>query len=429
MSYAPAAILAMSSTDKDQLQHNVQQETADLSSQSQHSFAAQVHTITLQDEGDALRLALVADNENELRQGLDEFDYSGLNTVFTDDGPKKTAFLFTGQGSQFINMGRQLFEHQPLFRATLMQCAELLTTHGIDLIAMLYPPLDDEDAQIQAAEQLNQTGNTQPALFALEYALATCWEAWGLTPSYLIGHSVGELAAATFAGVMSLEDGLTLISARARLMQAQPAGGTMAAMMASIDTVSALLEQLPQEQQAQLDIGGLNGPRQTVMSGSIPAIEAMLTLAKQQGIRGKQLTVSHAFHSYLMEPMLEEFGQIAHSLSYQAPRFPIISNVTGQMVTDASMNADYWQTHIRQPVNFTGGMATLAAQHCDTYIETGPQPILINMGSRCIDNAKEAQWLPSIRHDVRSQKQMFQSLAQLYMQGMDVDWTKVCAMD
>lgn len=358
----------------------------------------------------AERLAITAATAADLQAKLAAFagGEAAPGVQVGQAGVPKVAFLFTGQGAQHAGTGRALYECQPTFRNALERCNELLRPYlELPLLDVLYG---------ETTAQLDQTAYTQPALFALEYALAELWRSWGIEPAGVLGHSLGEYVAACVAGVFGLEEGLRLVAARARLMQALPQDGAMVAVTASESQVQSALMAYP----GQASIAAVNGPESVVISGRKAAVHAVVADLERKGVRSNALNVSHAFHSPLMEPMFSEFQRVAAQIEYAAPRLTLISNVSGDVIRDGDLGAQYWCKHAREPVRFAEGMGALYRAGCDVFIEIGPQPVLLGMGRQCLVEDK-LQWLPTLRPK-REWAQLLESLAALHVRGADLDW-------
>ena len=367
------------------------------------------------------RLCLLAKSSGDALQQLADFK-QGLEPIGISTGSKtdidKIAFLFTGQGSQYVDMGKELYDTQPTFRDALNRCADILEPYlDKPLLEVLYPPVPQSP--------IDRTAYTQPAIFAIEYALYCLWQSWGIKPDVVMGHSVGEYVAATVAGVFSLEDGLKLIATRGRLMQSLPAGGEMVAVLASETQVKKVIKDC--DCQTEVSLAAINGANNIVISGQAKAIQEVVTNLEATGVRTKKLSVSHAFHSYLMQPMLAEFEKVARQITYSPPRVKIVSNLTGKLADKTITTPQYWVDHVSKAVQFARSMDTLAQQGYKVFIEIGSHPILLGMGRRCLNSEREAQslWLPSLRRKKSDWQQILSSLSQLYLQGVDVNWTSV----
>jgi len=369
------------------------------------------------------RLAVISSNQKELVEKLRNYkraeDTAGVYLGKSDKNNKagKIAFLFTGQGSQYVNMGLELYQTHPVFRESIEKCSHILDSElEHSLLSIIYPDTTNDSN----SSLLDQTAYTQPALFAIEYALAKLWESWGIKPDILIGHSVGEYVAATVAGIFSLEDGIKLIAHRGRLMQKLPSSGGMVAVMASEARVKEVITQ----QSSVVAIAAINGPESVVISGESEAIAGICSQLEATGIKTKHLQVSHAFHSPMMEPVLAEFEALAKNISYNQPKIPIISNVTGKRADNSIATERYWVDHVRQPVKFAQGMEILYQLGYETYLEIGAKPTLLGMGRQSLPE-DFGVWLPSLRPGINEGQSMLSSLGQLYVRGAKVDWLEL----
>jgi len=324
-------------------------------------------------------------------------------------------FMFSGQGAQYIDMGKELYQNEAIFREQVDQCCELLKPFlGLDLHNVLYP--DKQQAQ-QATQLLLQTAITQPALFVIEYALAQMWMAWGVQPESMIGHSIGEYVAATLAGVFSLEDALALVAQRGKLMQQLP-GGAMLSVQLPEHKVQPFLS-------PELSLAASNSPLYCVVSGSTEAVEKLQQQLQEKGIGCRQLHTNHAFHSQMMEPIINQYIQNLQLVKLNPPQIPFVSNVTGTWITTAeATSSDYWVRHLRQPVRFSQGVTELFKQPKQIFLEVGPGRTL----STFIQQHQQEGLvvLTSLRHPQEQKSDiafLLNTLGRLWLSGVQIHWS------
>ncbi len=363
--------------------------------------------------------AVVGEDRDQLLVGLEALARGepAAGVVRGVAGEGKTAFMFTGQGAQRPGMGAGLYASFPVFGAALdVVCAELDAHLGRSLRELMFAGAGTDEAAL-----LDRTEFTQPALFALEVALYRLVEAFGVLPDYLVGHSIGELVAAHVAGVLSLPDACKLVAARGRLMGALPKGGAMLAVEAAEEEIAASLGSC----EGSVSIAAVNGPCAVVVSGDAEAIAALESHFVEAGRRTTRLRVGHAFHSSLMEPMLDEFGRVAAELTFHPPAIPIVSNVTGTQIDDDVLAAPgYWVRHVREAVRFADGIATLEQAGVTRFLELGPDGVLAMLASRCLspEAAERALLTQTLRRKRAEAKTLVGFLAAAHAAGLSVDW-------
>ena len=357
------------------------------------------------------RAAFVASSRDEAIQALNALERTGKQKGLFQGNSRRAprvAWQFTGQGSQYVGMAQGLYQSQIVFQEALHHCDILLNEwRGVSLL----------DVMFEQQDLLNHTSWTQPAIFAVQMGLAKLLESWGLQPDAVMGHSVGQYAAACVAGIMSWDDGLHLISERGRLIGNLPPGGRMLAVFAPLAEVDKLIASSP-----DLSLAALNGTH-IVVSGTVEAVDAAEQQCAEQGIRTKGLTTSHAFHSKLMDPALEPFRSVADSVRFEPGAIPLVCNVTGKaLAADEALDGSYWAKHIREAVRFSEGIETVQELGCEVLLELGPQGVLTRMAA--------ANWRQSpgnlvscLQHGIADDIALLQSIGRLYTQGATPDFT------
>ncbi|MFI6867730.1 SDR family NAD(P)-dependent oxidoreductase [Nocardia sp. NPDC050406] len=360
------------------------------------------------------RAVVVGRNRDELLAGLAEVAAASPGAIEGVAGAGKTAFLFTGQGAQRAGMGAQLYRAFPAFASALDEvCARIDPLLGRSLRDLMF---------VDAEGVLPRTEFTQPALFAFEVAVFRLLESFSVTPDLVIGHSIGELAAAYVAGVWSLEDACALVVARGRLMGALPEGGAMLA----VELTEAEAAQALAEFDGQVALAAVNGPTSVVLSGTAAALDELGERLTYEGVRTSTLRVSHAFHSALMDPMLDEFRTVAARLTYRTPLLPIVSNLSATVVSTELTDPEYWVEQVRGCVRFAPGIATLAEAGVRRFVEVGPDAVLAAMTRQCLaenpTHEAKSTVIAAARRSTEESSQFVSALAQAAVIGVDVDW-------
>ncbi len=382
---------------------------AHLEARPETSLADASYTLTCGRKAHEFRIAVAAE---EIGPAL----ASRLrNAAVSRAKERQVAFLFPGQGSQFAGMGRSLYESKRVYRETFDHCAAIVQPLlGVDLRDAIFSDAKDEAGHAL----LEQTSITQPALFATEFALAALWQAWGVAPRTMVGHSVGEYVAATVAGVMSFEDALRLVTLRGQRMGALP-GGTMLSVSLGEESVTRYLSE-------EISLAALNAPRSSVLAGPTPAIEALERRMEKDGVSSRRLQTSHAFHSPMMDPMLAEFEAEIARIRLHAPKLPFVSSVTGTWITDAeATSARYWAHGCRQPVRFADAMRTLVSDGTDLLLEVGPGRTLVSLAKQSAvgEVIAIASTTPAAGRQEAGTVQ--DALAVLWSSGVAIDWQAV----
>jgi len=365
------------------------------------------------------RLSLVTSSKDDLLEKLKMFS-SGEDSADISTGSiklnykPKVAFLFPGQGAQYIGMCKELYDTHPLFRNIINHCDEILRNYlEKPLLEVLFYEKDEN------LNPINETTYTQPALFAVEYALGKLWMSWGVVPELMMGHSAGEYVAACLAGVFSLQDGLKLTAERGRLMQTLTGDGEMYTVFDKEENVAIAIREFADPD--DVSVASINSPFKTVISGKKDQIIKLLPHFDSKQIEYKKINVSIASHSSLMESMIEAFRKVCNEVKYSKAVIPVVSNITAEIVTDKMSNADYWCEHIMSSVRFSDSIKECVKSGIDTFIDLGPMPTSISMAQETIQNA-EIKWLASIKKNFTIWETLLQGLGELFVNGYEIDF-------
>lgn len=360
------------------------------------------------------RLCLFGQTIEDMKKQLEEFQKGPSRKILSGKSkskPSPLVFLYSGQGSQYAGMTRDLYETCQPFRDSLDKVSCIIEPHlGRSLVNLLFDP--------EQADLINRTDITQPAIFAVQCALTELWQSWGINADAVAGHSIGEYAAAVTAGIMTIEGAAQLVVARGRLMHSAPGDGAMGVIFADVEDVNKAVEPYLN----MVSVAAVNAPNTVTISGDSPAVDLILKGFKDIGVKVRNLIVSHAFHSPLMYPILDEFRKIAEKVEYSIPTTQFISCMTGQEETDKLASADYWTNHIAQPVMFQAGFQALESAGYRFFLEIGADTTLSGLGKRCQMNP-EIILLPTLRKkDSNSWITLLKSVGTFYVNGFNPDW-------
>lgn len=377
-------------------------------------LADAAHTLQIGRRAFEHRRVLVCDSVGDAAAALEERHPKRVLSDFQEPRDRPVAFLFPGGGAQYADMGLELYRVEPVFRQEMDRCLELFAGLGLDLVPHLYPALRGEGI----AASLSRTSTALPALFATEVALAKLWMSWGVRPQALIGHSLGEYAAAHLAGILSLEDAVALVALRGRLFEKLPQGVMLSVPLPESEVLSWLGE--------RLSIAAINDPTQCVVSGPVEAIDELEGRLAARGLEVLRLHIEVAAHSHLVEPILEEFGAFVRGIRLQAPRLPVLSNVTGTWLTPAeATDPGYWVRQLRQTVRFADGVERLLEEPNRILLEVGPGRTLTTIARRHPRWSADRVTLASLRHpqDVQTDLAfLLDALGRLWLAGLEIDW-------
>jgi len=374
------------------------------------------YTLKVGRQGQAVRRIVVANSIEDLKFALSGEDNSRLISQKINENKQAIYFMYTGQGSQYIEMCKGLYENEAVFKAAVDECDVILTEYlNLSIIELLYPSEDNAEA---TALQLNETQYTQPALFTIEYAMTKLLQSWGVIPDALIGHSIGEYVAACVSGLFTLQDALKLVASRGRLMQSLEKGSMLVVPLNESDVKDFLTD--------DLSIAGINAPGLVVVSGPDEKIDALVDALQEKSIDTTRLHTSHAFHSSMMDPILSEFKSLFERIQFGEIKIPFVSNTTGKLAEPEQVsNADYWTNHLRGTVRFADGMTALMSTSDAVFIECGPGSTLSTFARQNINKKNSHSIIQTIRHPKKSDidsRVALSALGRIWLAGVDIDW-------
>ncbi|MEW6735978.1 MAG: beta-ketoacyl synthase N-terminal-like domain-containing protein, partial [Acidobacteriota bacterium] len=417
--WKPVHILVLSAKTRSALDKAIANLATHLNEHPQLEIANVAYTLQVGRKPFSHRCMLICHNVEEAVSTLVGKTTNKFFSRVQETTDRPVVFMFTGQGSQYVNMGQELYQTEPIFRDQIDFCSQYLEHYlKLDLRTLLYPINASEEDYKYIKTCLNQTSITQPALFVIEYALAKLWMQWGIKPYAMIGHSIGEYVAACLAGVFSLEDALKLVALRGRLMQDLPPGDMLAVPLSETDLQHALND--------NLSLAAVNGPTLCVVSGVTDSVRQLEYQLIKQGIECRPLITSHAFHSQMVEPILDRFNEQVKAINLASPQIPYISNLTGSWISESQVtDSNYWVRHLRETVRFAEGIQELLKEKDIILLEVGPGQTLSSLAKLQTDREQVIFSSLPHTHDKQSESEFLHTtLGKLWLAGAPVNWSK-----
>lgn len=423
----PCHLIALSARTDDALNRMTKNLADHLKQYPDLNLADVAYTLQTGRKAFSHRRIMVCRSIDEATDAFGEMPAPDVLTGFHESGERPVVFMFSGQGAQYTNMGLELYETEPEFRSQVDLCSELLKSHlKSDLRQLLYPNLFPDLRKNDGSSLINRTDMAQPALFVIEYAMARLWMAWGVHPRAMIGHSIGEYVAACLAGVLSLNDALSLVADRGRMMQEMSRGDMLAIPLPEKDVQAMVDKANNSPQPTLLSVAAVNTPSLCVVSGPVESVKALHDNLSGQGVNCRLLHTSHAFHSDMMEPVLAPFIERVKSVVLNPPRIPYASNVTGTWITnEQATDPSYWANHLRKTVRFADGIKLLLEDPPQIFLEIGPGRTLTTFAMGHPDKTSGHTVVNSMRHPQDKQSDsafLFTTIGRLWLSGVNVDW-------